>query len=492
MNKAQQLIIAAACGFPADHEMITDALSEPNDILAFVLLETTMIDKETLFSACLNGKSIFEYKEIWNNLEKLDALLGRNGEKLTYDDFSRIVTADKTLAELANENDSLPAVFAPALWEGHRKEMEDLWFSLPKTIRKEHDFSVMRRTVAAAEGITLREDQLAAMGIPADDVHSALKTGKQDKLEEIVQKLAAQGDHLRKEDLLLMDDDGETIFETRMTWKNFENLLAVLKENGETLTVEDYLFSRSDNFTPIGRAMGFDMLDKVFTPQLWQDDPNSMIALFKCMPGEYQDKVDLSAILSTINQDLYGSWFKEAAARSAAHLMNRKELTAVLNPADPVERAITPLGLYTTWENMDTVIALLEIANEKITGTDLRTPGSPDADNYLMIAAHFKHFATALQILQDSNEQITLGDLTDKNSRGVSVMDILVKHNQIDQILDPALWTGHGDDLLALLDKLPDSVKLTVDKQKIIAEINRQSLRDRFLKPQNNPPQPQP
>jgi len=494
MNKAQQLVIAVFCGFPADHELITDALSaaKPGDTLAFALLDMSAIDKETLFSPASNGKSIFEYKESWDNLAKLDALLGRNGEAFTRDDFSRTLAGGKTMAELAAQNDSLPAVFAPPLWKGHRREMEDLWFSLSGTIREKHDFRAIRRKVAKAEGVTLREDRLDAMGIPADDVRRALQSGEQWRLEKLVRKLAGQGDYLRKDDLFLMDEHGETVFDQRATWENFENIWAALEANGEKLTIDDYLFSRGENDTPLKSAATFGMVHKIFTAVLWQDDPDSMIELFNHIPEDEKYRVDLQAVLADINQNLYGDWFEKAATRSSRPI-TLAELTAVLNPKDPAIRAVTPLGLKTTWDRMDEITAILEAGNEKLTRAHLRAQTNPGGDTYLMRATFFGHFETALHILRRSGEHLTISDLTDENKSGKSIINLLIEQDKITRIIDPTLWPGRSSELLALYDKLPHTTQQKINKQNLIAQINKQSLRNRFAPPNTpTPPQPQP
>ena len=477
MDKGKYLLIAMLCGLDSSQAEVRDILSDPDVVRQ--MAAGIRVTKDELFAAKIKNSSIFERGETWTNIERIIDYIRQGGEEIEVADFMKPVSFNRSALKMAQECGSLNKLFTPKIWAGHSAEMESLWFTLTSPVRMQHDFRAIRRAVAQAEGRVLREDQLEKMGIRDYEIRSALRDGD---LTNVKRKLAEHGERIRKEDVFLLDSNGETVLEMFNTWRNFDRIVDELASHGEKFTADDFLFKRGDAKTPLQRAADHGFLGQVFAPKIWSDRPREMMALYERVPQDRRGKIDINKILSVILEAIYGK------AAEIDENVTLAQLIAVLNQREMAEadsahpfRPLRPLGLKGTWEKMDFVRRILAARGEKVTLSHLRLESGPGGEACLIHSTRAGCFSQIMSMLRESGEYLDAKDLMSKPAgQDKALLDILVENKELPVLFMPENWVGRAQEMLALRGKIPNHACGDLNMGEILGQVNRLTLRERY------------
>jgi hypothetical protein len=469
MNKAKQLIIAVLCGFPSDHAVFKGAIADKN--LAKKLLETNKITKSDIFSTTSTGKSLFEYRETWNNLDAIASHLKNNGENITHKDLLTPIDGGDTPLEMATQCNKLDKAFSPEIWKGKMDELEEAWFDISSYRRREYNLLDIKRKVAKAEGKTLREDVLSKADVNPFALKRAARTGAWDVVSR---QLKQAGQKLTVEDLLLSDDSGNHALSTRDAWQHFGDTCKELEKFGEKFTAQDFLKKKGGNDSLLEIATNFNYLNKIFKSDLWKKDPEGIMELYTALDETDREDIEIHKIMGHIIETAFGDKV------SVDETLSLDELTRVLNANKKNQSDVRPLGLVSVWDQIDDVKMHLGQRGEAITLDHLRLKSGYADENCLMIAARSGHISDVMSILEESKEKLSVQDLTTKNSEDKTLLDILSDKNQLGEVLRPDHWLGRGQELLSVWEKVPSESRDKLDFQDLIGQINRMSLREKF------------
>ncbi len=452
MTEGKLLYIAAKIGFQKGHD-IYNKTGWDADIVA-QLSEARPITKDDIFALTPDGKSIFEFRETWNNLDKVRALLQADGTDIECTDLHRVVKDEKTLIDLAAEHDSAQALFTAEFWVGHADEMEDSWFYVPTGKRSGLNIDKLKSEVAALEGRQTREDRLQELGLNKTQVFDAIKAGN---LDEVREKLAAGGDHLRLDDLRLVDGAGDHAFYAKMAWNKFGLVMAALQEHGEIPDAEMFLFKRGKQESIIAKAFFHDEHKQVFAAPLWAGRPDELLKLYNSLKDDQKAKIDIQPLLYEVAEASCMDQFmidEGVSVESLTRPLYSFGIDGDSEHADTVASVIG-LGLQKTWENIEQVRASLQQKGERLSLDDLKRPCGYKGETCLLRAARFGRFDAVLDILHESGETLSLEAFLDKAEGRPSLMDILVETEQLPVILQPHLWVRRTQDLVSLWENIP-------------------------------------
>jgi hypothetical protein len=481
MDKAKQLVVALLCEFEPNHEIYRDLLGK-----AFVgeeLAAGIRITKADLLDMRAGGKSIFEYPQVLGHFDRLALAIAAHGEEFTAHDLTRNIAGQRSILEAAERNGTLDKLFSPAVWLGRDAEMQSAWFQTSRFSRTGVDFMELRRALAAEDKRKLREDRLAELGLPPDDMFTLLRKGD---LDAIQNRLAPFGERLRREDVLLADDHGETVLAFKDTWQHIGRINEALAKHGEPLGLKEYLFRYGSNSTPLDSARQAGALAKVFDPQMWKDRPEEMLELYRHAGDGAAQEVDIHAVLAeTLELSKQGTAWKKAPPTLAA-------LTKAFNcravPGAQVQAQFRPLGLRGAWEQMDDIRSRLRARGEKITLAELNLPGGAEDETCLTSAIRYGRLAEVLAILKESGERLGFAELTSRRKPGAeTLLGLVASSGQMEELLRPANWVGRGKELQEVWKSVPHATRETIDFGAIQSEVNRLSLRQaaarRHLRP---------
>jgi hypothetical protein len=469
MNRAKQYVIGLLCGMGPDHVMMRDV--KPDADLARELIAMDGIGKGDLLSHGQNGRSFFEFAETWEALPRLQKILQENGERMDKSDFLRGVVNGKSLLKLAEELNVLNQAFLPDAWAGHSLEMEQIWYSVDKGKREKFDFLSIRRAVAALEGKTVREDELARAGITKDEMRGAVRDGRLDKVRD---KLAAVGDTLKAEDFLLMDSYGDNCMDTSTAWNNAQ---ATFDEfNAQNVRFEPWHFLHRCGDKKSVLSMAFESNNKgarhLFNAKIWAGRPEAVMELYSHVPNDKRGEIDLPPLLDEIYNDMYGKVVdvKEPSLQ---------DLLTPLGDDDAVR--VLPLGLKAVWDAMPEIRAKLKKEGQVIGIDDLRQTSGILGESCLTQAVRFGKLDEVMAIMADSQAKFTYEDLTAKaENQPETLLQLICKANQQAALLQPRHWIGRGQELLKVWDAMSAAERKTIDFKQIHSEMNRMTLRQRF------------
>ena len=85
-----------------------------------------------------------------------------------------------------------------------------------------------------------------------------------------------------------------------------------------------------------------------------------------------------------------------------------------------------------------------------------------------------------MDIVRETGGRLTVEELTAKDQDGKSIVDYLVKNNQLSYLLQPRDWLGRGPELAQLWPAIPEHARDKINFQQLIGGLNTLALRDRF------------
>ncbi|HTK84762.1 MAG TPA: hypothetical protein VL625_06710 [Patescibacteria group bacterium] len=475
MEKAKQLALGQLLKLPDDHPIMKDLLTDPDTV---ALAQIAVIDKDDFFAAVdAEGKSFFDYVDTWAHMDEAITALREKGLDIKGSDFTVTVTGTKSPVALADDRDVLANLFTPVIWQGQYNAMLGAWFGLGySNPRKDKiDFVAVQEKVAATEGKTCRVAQLRDMGIDPGDMRSAVTSGDYAKVRE---KLAAKGDHFRREDVFLLDKWGDHTLDSSAGWKHFVEMWDELTKNGERLEIEDFLFGVPGRDTILKDAQDdSDGLKQMFTPRLWYGRADDVIKLHGMLSNESKAKVKLDEILEELISHDY------AVRVDNGQIAGRADLMEPLNAADrdkPDFHAVRPLGLKEVWDKIARVQDLLQAKGEALTLDDLRQKSGKHDDSCLLHAARYGNFDKVIAIMRAGGGELRVDELIEKDENGKSIVDHLASQDKLGLILEPRDWIGRGQDLAKLWQVIPERARDKINFQELIGTLNTAGLRRHF------------
>jgi hypothetical protein len=457
----KQAIIASLCEHPNSEKYRARAFEGENlqNVLDVLSGSAHTLRKRDFLAPDDDGHCIVDTPGFWKNLDKVLAILEKNGEKFTIDDFIAPLEpkTERTLLGSAREHDGLKKLFSFDVWKGRYDEMERLWYRVPVPARRETFgeqgfYSIeLKRQFMAFEGKSVPEDSLNAAGISVASLFSSVK--ERGDYEEIKRKLSEKGDFLRKEYVLLLDESGDTLFGNEMAWKRYEDIVNNLHANGQQFEVADFIRQVGTRPTILMRASQSDgdALSQIFTPAHWEGRLSDMMDLWSVMKPAWK--------AGSLTPEGFDYAYAEAESLTYGRLVDfsalasKADLTRPLNPdavASNTERPVLPLGLRAFWHNADAITAQLREKGEGLTTADLRVKTGQMGNSCLMNAVKFGTFDKVIDIAVKSGNPITLDDFLSRDRHGVRLLDILADRRELALAFRPEIWVGRVTEMKKL------------------------------------------
>lgn len=492
----KQALIAAACEHPFRERYMQRAFSAENlpktiDVLTEAGLR---LGKADFFAVDDDGKFIIDTPGFWRNFSKINDIVQKSGAQFTFEDFLRPLDKEgkRTLLSIAEGTGHLKKLFSFEVWKGRFDDMEYLWYKLPIPSRREVfggnpienkgalDLG-LKRTLLAAEGRELPEDRLARANVTPQEINK-IGTSNGASYEDVVGRLRAAGDYLRKEYVLLPDASGDTVFGYHGSWTKYENIIGEFSKHGERLEVSDFVRRLGETQSILQQAAANKALPKIFTPQHWVGRLQDMLDLWESvLPGWKGDAFDDKAFdrLYTEAESLtYAKAFDFRNFKGKADLLQPLDTSAMADDA----QLVVPLGIKAFWDNFDGVQSRLNELGEAITLADLRMPSGPAKNSCLMAAANFGGFSRIVDILKTTGEQIKLEDFQVKNSQGTTLIDVLAERKELPLVFTEELWENRPSEMKALWNEIPAKHRAEMDIEHVEVSIQQEMLRQRARK----------
>ncbi len=462
----KQAFIAALCEHPDAEQYRARAFAGDNlEQLQKDLAEASRhVTKADILTPFDDGKFIMDTENAWKNFHKIEKLVRDNGEKFEVADFLKETGSnERTLLTSAEKNNGLEKLFSASMWKGRVEEMEHLWFfvSAPdrKAFNKGRGILPVKREIMMAEGKTPREDVLEKAGIdPTSMVSLLMNDGR---MEDFQKKLSTTGNRLCKQDLFVVDNDGDTFMYSRQAWDKYDKVVDMLAKNGEKMEVQDFLFKRGWRQDILTRAAESHALDKVFNPDYWVGRPEEMVKLWSHVKPGWQvqlSRKDFSECLAEAEDKTWGP--KLAATEGWA---NKPSLMKPLLDDAGRQTPVIPLGLKSTWQGIDGLCATLKTQGAQLTLGDLRMTSGYLQTPVVVAAAQADCFDKVLSITEASGEKLTIDDFLLKSKNGKPLIQILGEKKQLKLAFSEKIWVGRIKEMQRLWQHVPPAMRSDID-----------------------------
>ncbi len=475
----RQAIIAALCEHPQQEKYRArafsgDSLTSMTDALAG---KGVALSKRDFLTPDENGTYLIDTPGFWRNFARIRDMLAKQGERFVSEDFLAVIGERRTLLNSAIDNRALDKVFSDANWRGRYDEMELLWYKVAVPARRDYtngDGTVpltLKRSLLAAEGRELPEDRLQRAGLTPQEVRSAFR--ERGDLEILKRRLAATGDRLRKEYILLCDPVGDTSLAAQEAWQRYPEVARLLAAHGERLELADFIRQVGQTGNLLMRASEHRALDKVFAPELWEGRLGDMLSLWSHVRGGWK-----APSLTDADFDL-----AYAAAESATYapvidftkLHGKQDLLRPLNGNDA--QPVLPVALKAFWDHhAATVVPQLAKQGDALRLSDLRRVSGQMGQNVLISAAKFGHFRTVLDIVRASGEDLQLDDLMQRDHHGNTLLSVLAARKELPLVFAPDIWAGRVHDMKLLWSQVRHSDHGQVDMAKLEIAVKQATL----------------
>ena len=475
MTKEKQLLLAFACGVQPDHELVQKAAN--NNALSQSFLDKSAFKKSDLFSPTDSGVAFFDTPDIWPNLPNVLEHLIKNGAEINASDFLVQLNGRLTILELAEKHDTLNHLFDPKIWKNNLHEMEKLWFETQFSKRKNLSFNDYYCAVAELSGQSVREVTLKKMDLTPKKVNAYLANGQAKELDALLRE---KGDYLRKADIFLIDDEGQTAAAIGKFWEHADETLALLNKNGERLDYNDFFVARGNSKSLFEYGREHNSLNPLFNADMWLGRTEQMMRIWESLPDRNKNEINITRLVVDLEDSNYGHLvdLDNLPADFDLSAPHHPALSSPFQPDSPY--IIRPLGLQKTWNNIWAIAPEAENGLPDVTLDDLRQTHGWFNNTCLHAAIQHGFYEVVVEMLNANDEWFNAQDLTDAPAGQQSILDILVEQGKVDLLMQPENWSGSKkrmDEMILVWNALPNSQKNKYDMNDILSTMNRINLR---------------
>ena len=435
------------------------------------------ITKADFFISDRLGRPFLDHPKAWDNFEKIVEIVEKNGERFEVSDFLQSFQTSgrlsKNFLDLVVEHNAFDKVFQAKLWMGRYKDMEELYYNIKPGPRGRNDgdekLRQIKREIYAAEGKRTREDILQDIEIHWTDIPRIFEysQGGIERLKWIANALRRSGEKLVKEDVLMPNSNGDTLFRSQHAWENFETIMTLLENGGQTFDVEDYLTKYGDRLSVLQRASQHGALKKVFDPQRWVGRVDQMMCLWEHLSD---------APKSEFGRDVFFKYVSDAETRTYQDILHVHKDMSIDDFRMPIavegNVEILPLGLKTAWDQMEHIVEVLASKDQALTLKDLKRKAGFQNVSVFEFAVKNDYLDKVVDILLRSDDKLTVDDLMVKDSNHLTLLQIVAQKKQLDILFQPKLWAGRVQDMKSLWLMVDFDDKKQIDWQDIVNKTN--------------------
>lgn len=429
------------------------------------------LTKDDVLSVADDGTHFLQNKRGWEIFGIVNQLVREGGESFTADDFKAPLGTrhggQKPLYQWAVESGSLSDIFNYDVWEGQEDEMLEFFYEIPEDARKQVDMVSVRRDFARARGEDIREDRLAKIDVTPEKIAEAATSSFQFK--QIAEKLQEAGESVLADDLHTPKADGATVFTDTSFYNNLDDVMKVLNEHGQTLSKEDFLMAPEGQKSAIEFAGEQNILPKIFDADLWVGRSEEMLELWDAVPENLKGQVNIATVLNKVDEKTF---------EDSVHIDENTPLqymyTTVRGKA-PVagqadEAGLKPLGTKKGWDDLNSVYTKLHEKGVAITLDSLREDNGRGDASMIYTAVATGHFDLLQKIAENSDDRLTVEDLTRETAHGDTVLRQLADKTKLVALLKPEAWVNRVDEMKQVIDAVPEDKRGSITFDKFLYE----------------------
>ena len=488
--------IATLCKHPRASDYQQDAFRSADIMGLYKKLKEAgeTLSKADFLGTDKNGEYFLGSERAWENFHHIVEIVAENGEQFTADDFLEVKEGSyyqRPLIESVVKYDKVDKLISADIWKGRFEEMENLWYFIPPNkrgdIAKEEDgripLSLKREVLELDDDTKLREEELKDIGVDYKKIPDLFS--QRGTFEAFLQTLYENNTPLKKDDLLFVNKDGDTMFHNAAAWQYYDKIVDSLKQTGQGFGLEELTFQRGRKPSILERAAQHKMLHKVFEPRFWVGQVDEMVDLWDNLPPAQKilnGRNSFDSIVADAENMTYSAYvsLNDDTLSSAF-------LSTPIVANDGKQSQVLPLGLRETWDNMDIIREKLQAKDDDITIDDLRKETGALGNTALMAAAEAGQFDKVLEIVRAKSDKLQVQDFLKTNKNDVSLLDVLIEKRQLKKAFAPELWAGRLREMHILWNNVQNRDRGQVDFKKVVSGVNQLTVRQKLRRPNRGP-----
>jgi hypothetical protein len=286
-----------------------------------------------------HGDHRLDSQDAWRNFEALTKELARNGQRLSLADYKRKIGSRNSIIEEAlfreaNGDSMAKKIFVASLWKGRLADMIALYACVPPKQREKIEIGPVLRELVEADCMerlpidsSLEKSHLLAplnteISRQLQDLYKNDEGNKAryarpvvglglptvwSQIDSVRAHLAAHGEKLMLDDLRTVSGTkNETCLQVAARAGRFADVMAMLDETGERLTLDDLKYEcvgiGAESKTLLGILAEKNQLGLVFQSRLWIGRAGELAEAWKSLPAFRQGGIEIQTLLAEANQ----------------------------------------------------------------------------------------------------------------------------------------------------------------------------------------------
>lgn len=442
--KVQQIWLGAKIGI-SDTILLEIVDGNKSTLEAIKQLDDVILEEDALFNAYRYDTSdgtyrtLLEEQKFWQSFQDLLPVFEKSSVTLNYDFFSKKVNGDNSVIDYSYASQIKGAVFNPTLWQGREAEMMSVFYLLPRPKRNAINITAVRKEIHTRAGQIYRPEILdMALKQRTSSMVEIVDKGLVKLYADIIEMIGIKPDI---QDIIVpLDDDGISNFHKVSHFHDFKRWVLFFREHGQEFAIEDLVRKYGDSNSFIQEAADTN-LDAVFHKDIWAGRLDEMLELWSHVPQDARDTKDVD--INALYEEAEDATF----ANITITIDNNTTKEDLFMPVtlDGCNQSVCLMGTKAAWDNIDTIMDLMDQKGTPITLEDLyQTTGYTD-ETLISKAVKFGYYGHVLSLIDpENNIYLSFEKASQKSLAGHSFLNNIERDFKIKELFHESLWAGNA------------------------------------------------
>lgn len=418
------------------------------------------------------SRCLAEFREFWNNFDRVFDALVDNNQEVGVALFERKVSDTQNLLDYGLNSYKTNLIFNARQWVGREKDLVSMYHLLSDAQKNAINLLSTRKEIAELEDRSFRPEKIESALMQFDS--NLKETAYSADLEKYEKALNLLGLRPNPDDIFFPNtDDGDSYFTGPAHYANIGKWIEYFREQGCDFDVTELNRRYGQKETLLKKAANSDM-KHLFNPKLWVGHLDDMLKLWSVTPETYRQDFDFVGHYADAEEDTYQFPYP---------IDDNLTKDMVLGPVNAEQggdyQNFLAAGTQGFWQNFDAIQDILESKGTPITLEDLYQPNGASGNSLMTMAVRNGALYEVLSLVNPSQGvYLDLEKCSAKSKTDLSFIDAVSDSYQLDELFDPSLWKDNPFGMNAFWEATPEgTAKECVDDfPQRLGQVNRERL----------------
>lgn len=274
---------------------------------------------------------------------------------------------------------------------------------------------------------------------------------------EVLSDALLRQSRLRKEDLFDTPESGENFFDHAEVWSKMPEIIAKIKESGDTIDADDFQKKNGGTSTILELAEKHDALIYLFHPKIWKGNLDEMERLWFFTKPASRTNLDFTKVRQNV--------------ASTSGITLREDKLASFGVPSGLMRTHLKEG------EIEEVNNTLRAKGDRLRKEDLfLIDGS--GETVLDTERTWSHFEKISEVIRGNGENFSRQDFLRSRGEGKTPLVRAAEAEALGKVFSTAIWEGRVDEMMALWDHVSDQHKKMVHIDAIVSILEDKQYSD--------------